>query len=486
MADTYLLAVDVGTSGVKALAVTTQGEIVSQQWRPYGLYHPQPGYAEQDPDEILNQTRAVILAVRNECGRLPVAISWSSVMHGLMAVAADGRPLTPLFTWADLRSTAEARHVHDTGEADTLLQSGGTPIHPMTPLCKLMWLRMHQPELFRASYKFVSIKECIFFRLTASWVVDYSIASATGLFRTSQLRWNETAVRLAGVNAQKLSTPVPTTHVMTIQTDWLGAEWQGVRLVTGASDGCLAQLGAGATTRNTLSITIGTSSAVREMIPAFELSGSAKLFCYYLNDGQYVRGGASNNGTSAIDWYCKTFAPTIDSLEGFARNLDTNLAGAGGLLFLPYLLGERAPHYNPDATGAFFGMTSAHTAAHFHQAVAEGVCLAVKSIVKAVTGGNEYQIYVSGGFARSPVLVQLLTNVLQQPVSVRESPEASAIGAARLGFDALGIQAQWQEPAAVAYLPDQKLRPLYSDQFERYQALYRALEPMFQHHSNPA
>jgi gluconokinase len=484
MMSEYLLAVDVGTSGVKALAVTPQGQILTQHWRSYQLRHPQSGYAEQEADEILQQTCDVILAVRNEISSLPLAISWSSAMHGIMAVAADGRALTNLITWADLRSTSEAQELMAAGLDQSLLAAGGTPIHPMAPLCKLMWWRTNMPDLFRAAHKFVSIKEFILFQLTRSWEVDYSIASATGLFLTSQLRWNENALRIAGINAQKLSSPVPTAQLTTIQTDWLGPEWRSIPMVHGASDGCLAQLGAGATQPNTLSITIGTSSAVREMIPTFQISNSAKLFCYYLKPGQFVRGGASNNGTSAIDWYCKTFTPSIQSLDDFASRLDPNQPVSEGLLFLPYLLGERAPHYNPHAKGVFFGMASAHTTTHFHHAVAEGVCFAVKSIVQEVTA-QPHQIYLSGGFARSNVLAQLLANVLQESILVRDTPEASAMGAARLGWEALGREVVWTEPAVTTFVPDARLKSAYQQQFRLYQSLYHALEPLFQTVSHP-
>lgn len=479
MTDDYLLAVDVGTSGVKALAVSVAGTITQHAWQPYALLHPRPGFAEQQPHELLLHTRKVIQAVRKVCNKPPLAICWSSAMHGIMAIDARNEPLTPLITWADLRSTPQAQELLRSSEAEAVFRAGGTPIHPMAPLCKLMWLRQEAPELFRAAHKFVSIKEYLNFQLTGVWEIDYSLASATALFFTTRLRWNDDALRLAGINAQKLSKPVPTTQQSIIQTDWLGAEWRGIPLIHGASDGCLAQLGSGATAPGVLSITIGTSSAVREMVPTYQLSDHGRLFCYYLNEGQFVRGGASNNGTSAIDWFQNTFSPGTSSLVDFANRLDAVPAGAHGLLFLPYLLGERAPHYHPHAKGAFFGITSAHTQAHFQRAVAEGVCFAVKSIVNQVDPHGHYILRLNGGFARSTVLVQLLANILQQPVEVHPTVEASARGAAILGFSALGVHVSWAVTEPEIYQPDVRTKAVYTDQFHAHQSLYKSVEPLF-------
>lgn len=479
MADDYILAVDIGTSGVKALAVSATGAIKQHAWHPYPLLHPQPGFAEQNPEEILLRTREVIRAVRNAYVKAPLAICWSSAMHGLMAMDAQNLPLTPLITWADLRAAKQAQELVDSGAAGAVFEAGGTPIHAMTPLCKLMWLRQEKPETFRAAHKFVSMKEYLIFKLTGEWTIDYSLASSTALFFTTRLRWNEEALRLAGINAQKLSKPVPTTQLSTIQTDWLGAEWRGTRMIQGASDGCLAQLGSGAIAPGVISITMGTSSAVREMVPAYQTAKGAKLFCYYLNEGQFVRGGASNNGTSAIDWFQKTFSTGHSSLDDFATEFNATPAGADGLLFLPYLLGERAPHYNPYATGVFFGMTSGHGKSHFQRAVAEGICFAVKSIVNEVAPRAPHAIYASGGFMRSPKLVQLLANVLQQPVEIHPTAEASALGAAVLGFSALDITVAPPSAATTVCRPDVLASAVYEDQFQMYQTLYKTVENLY-------
>jgi gluconokinase len=486
MTDEYLVAVDVGTSGVKALAVSAAGVVLQEAWRAYALHHPHPGYAEQEPAALLSCTREVIQTVRAAVGKAPLAISWSSAMHGMLAVDATGQPLTPLITWADSRSISQTKEVIGSGVADAIFRAGGTPIHPMTPLCKLLWLRQQAPAVFQAAHKFVSIKELILFQLTRQWQVDFSIASATALFHTRHLRWHDDALRLADINVSKLSDPVPTTFTATIQTDWLGREWRGIPLVYGASDGCLAQLGSGATEPDALAITIGTSAAVREMVPAFTAAPGKNLFCYYLNEGQYVRGGASNNGTAAIDWCQRTFSPGATGLDDFANELERCAAGADGLVCLPYLFGERSPHYNPHARGVFWGMTASHGTAHFQRAVGEGICFAVKSIVIEVCSRPPDSIRLSGGFSRSAMLVQLLADVLQQPVQVAHTPEASAMGAAILGFAALGAPVRWATAPAMTCYPEAQTAAVYARQFEVYQSLYRQLEPLFETSFPPA
>lgn len=476
----YILAVDVGTSGVKALAVSPAGTIRQQARAAYASHHPQTGFATQDPDEILRQTRHVLVSVRAACGQLPLAIVWSSAMHGVMAVDSEGQALTPLITWADLRSIPQARELIQTGVADAIFQVGGTPIHPMAPLCKLMWLRLEAPDVFRAAHKFVSVKEYILFRLTGSWQVDYSIASATALFHTRHLRWHDDALRLAGINGSKLSDPVPTTSTATIQTDWLGHDWRGIPLVFGASDGCLAQLGSGATAPGALSVTIGTSSAVRELVTTFAPSVQSRLFCYYLRPGQFVRGGASNNGTNVIEWLQRAFSPAATGLDELATHLNHVPAGAEGLLCLPFFFGERAPHYNPHAKGVFFGITSAHAPVHFQRAAVEGICFAVKSLMEAIHAGAPRGIYLSGGFTKSATLVQLLANVIQVPVRVCDTPEASAMGAAELGFAALGVDVRWTKVPTMVCQPNAQTTEVYTRLYELYQSLCRNLEPLFE------
>ncbi len=257
-----------------------------------------------------------------------MCVSFSSAMHSLIAVDEALRPLTPCITWADNRSAGYVKPVKEQLNGHEIYMRTGTPIHPMSPLLKLLWFRDHRPELFAAAYKFIGIKEYVFARLFGEYVIDHSLASATGLFNLRSLDWDSEATALCGVRREQLSRPVPTTHVM----QGLRAE-DAARLglaadtpfVVGASDGVLANLGAGAFEPGIYSVTIGTSGAVRGVVREPVTDPKGRLFCYALKEDFWVVGGAINNGGIMFRWVRDQLA-TAEAEEGRRRGMDlTNI-----------------------------------------------------------------------------------------------------------------------------------------------------------------
>jgi gluconokinase len=263
---TYLLGIDIGTGSTKAVAVDLEGRSIAISQHYYPAHSPQPGYSEQDPEIIFKAFVSCINDVVQDTGNSPIAVSLSSAMHSVIPVDKACKPLAPMITWADSRSEDVAERIRNSAQGAEIYKTSGTPIHAMTPLCKIIWLKENQPELFAATYKFISIKEYIWHQLFNVFEVDYAIASATGLFDIIKLDWNPVAYELAGISPDQLSKPVNTTYkksILSLSTAQLLTLDANTQFVIGASDGCCANLGSYVTEPGVASLTIGTSGAVR-------------------------------------------------------------------------------------------------------------------------------------------------------------------------------------------------------------------------------
>ncbi|GIP39754.1 gluconate kinase [Paenibacillus sp. J31TS4] len=451
----YILAADIGTTSTKTLVIDRAGRVVASHAIEYPLHTPRPEIAEQDPLEIY---QAVVLGIQTAVRKAGISasevlcVSFSSAMHSLIAVDKEGHPLTACITWADNRSSEQsARIKRELGGHEIYLRTG-TPIHPMSPLTKLLWMKENDPATFEGAYKFLGIKEFVFARLFGRYVIDHSIASATGMFNLRHLTWDEGALALLGLPADKLPEPVPTTYKLqglrAADAAEMGLETD-TPFVVGASDGVLANLGAGAYEPGIYSVTIGTSGAVRGVVDRPITDPKGRLFCYALVEGFWVIGGAINNGGIMFRWVRDQLA-TLEAQEARSRGMDpydylTELAekvpaGSEGLLFLPFLLGERAPYWNANARGVFFGLSMSHEKKHMIRSVLEGVIFRIHSVVQALeeVGGPTAEVRASGGFARSAFWRQMMADVLGTPVTVPESYESSGLGAAQLGLYAMG------------------------------------------------
>jgi gluconokinase len=483
--NSFILAIDIGTTSTKALAVCSNGLILANHQSFYSTSYPQADFAEQDPRQIYQAVLEVISKVIQQISEDDQfkGISFSSAMHSIMAVDAQSKPLTPLIIWADTRSTPQAKVLRNTPLGIRLHHETGAPVHPMSPLCKLIWWKENHPDIIKTAHKFISIKEFVMYHLCGEYVVDYSIASASGLFNIHTLHWHNEIFPLTGIKAEQLSKPVNATFTVNIKPEiQKRLSLPDVPVIMGASDGCLAQLGSGAMNKNDLTITIGTSAAVRRVSARNLNDPQLRLFNYPLDENRLISGGASNNGTVIIDWFNREFNSVSQNLNEFVKDTDTIPPGSEGLIALPYLQGERAPIYNPQARGVFFGVTMRHTSAHFKKALLEGICFEILSIVKSVESvhGPSDKIVVSGGFTYSAAWVQLLSTVLGRKLIQSEVNDASAMGAATIGFEALGISFQQQSGEQKLFEPDIELSKGYHKQFELFERLYKQLEPLFE------
>lgn len=359
----------------------------------------------------------------------------------------------------------------------------------MSPLCKIKWLQQNEPQLFSLTAKFVSIKEYIWYQLFGEYVVDHSLASATGLFNVHSLQWEDPALSFAGISAEQLSLPVPVTYsrkgLKGSTADELGLP-EDITFFAGASDGCLANLGSGCLSSSEAAITIGTSAAVRITHAKPVQAAGKMIFNYRLDEQTFVCGGATNNGGNVFQWLLNGLFnghATIKDYDALFDAIASVPPGSRGLLFLPYLHGERAPIWDERSSGSFLGANASHNLLHFARSAAEGVCYALNHILSSLEEqcGTIRQLYVSGGLVQSPVMMQLLANVTGKKVVVLQTEDASAIGAIYLAQKALGWISSYTDlprKEAQVFDPVPEDTKLYGELFTLYRSLYPVVKPI--------
>ena len=490
----YIIGLDIGTSNTKAVAFSMAGQILTEAKVSYGAIQTSTGFHEQDPQIFFNAVIDTLEEViRKNKGQELTGISFSSAMHGLMAVDKEGRPITNIITWADLRAKEQADKLKSSKAGARIYKRTGTPIHPMSPLCKLMWMKENDPLTFASAHKFIGIKEYIFFKLFGEYFVDYSIASATGLFDIYALTWHDEALLVAGIHPGQLSMPVSTTHVLR-KLKQKYAKSIGIPantpFIIGASDGCLASLGTDAMDPGDTSVTIGTSGAVRMISKKPHYDRRQRIFNYLLTEEKYVSGGAINNGMVLLKWYAENFLDhlfvNMDGFDWYMEKACSVPAGCSGLVFLPYVMGERAPVWDAAARGVFFGVHAKHTQAHFMRAIVEGISFALYQVTKSLEEivGPVKNIYASGGFVHSKQWLQIFADISGKEIHVTNASDASALGAAILGMHSIGTLpslSDAKEFIAVqeSYSPDDGYHRIYMANYAVYASLYISLKDQF-------
>ena len=451
------IGIDIGTSGVRAVAYRPDGQSVSAATLEYPLNSPQAGWAEQDPETIvagaLNVLRELSCALtRNGCR--PDGVAISSAFHTFLAYDKEWRPITQLMTWADTRSQKAVKDLRQRlADVFAVYKRTGCPVSPVYPMTKIAWMRRERPEMFARSARFGSIKDHIFRALTGEWVVDRSIASGSGLYNLFTGEWDKELVAHLGVRAESLPPIVSTTYSAPLSAAIAANTGlpAGIPVVIGAGDGVLVNVGVGAVRPGQMSCTIGTSGAVRMLSNSPLTDEKGRTWCYNLTDTAWVLGGAINNGGIALRWMRDRLneidpeairrAEMDDAYAFMTRNAATVPAGSDGLIMLPFFTGERAPNWNADARGVLFGLTLRHTVSHMIRATLEGVCYRMNSAMLALrdVAGPAQEIRVSGNFTRSELWVQILADVFDHEIDAPNVDEGAAFGAAVLGFVSAGV-----------------------------------------------
>lgn len=448
-----IISIELGTNAVRVYAFDLQGQTVGSAKGAYPTFHPSPDYSEQDPEQIFITMLYVLKNLLNEKihpkNYKVVSICFSASMHSLLAVNKSGAPLGNLITWADNRGKKEAGDLQRSPMAEAIYHATGTPIHPMSPLVKIAWLKSQRPGVFQQTDKFMSLKSYIIQQLTGRVVLDHSLSSATGLMNIYKKEWDPAALDYAGIRTDQLPEIVPINYcpgkLLNQYRVSLGLP-ATTKILVGSSDGCFATVGAGVWDQHKATVTIEDSAAVRVIGSDVLSDKKQRLFNYVLDDAHYVSGGPSNSGGVVFEWFAKQFGDFRNAydletcMEDLIKEASTAHPGAERLLFLPYLLGERAPIWNAQARGVFFGVNISHERKHFARAVIEGILYQMYSIEKMLQEHrNIKEISVNGSFASIPFCTQLIADIFRLPVNVGTNTSSVSMGAYLLAATDIGV-----------------------------------------------
>ncbi|MGZ8549465.1 MAG: gluconokinase, partial [Chitinophagaceae bacterium] len=345
-----IITIELGTNAVRVFAFDLKGNVIASMKGHYPTFHTEPDYSEQDPEQIFITMLYVLKNLLNEKihpKKYKVAcICFSAYMHSVLAVDKMGVPLGNAITWADNRAKKEAQELKNSVHGKAIYTATGTPIHPMSPLVKINWLSNKDPGRFKQTSKFLSVKSYIIQQLTGEFLIDYSLASATGLLNIHTIKWEADALAYAGISEDMLPDLVPVFasagKLKKAYQNSLGLP-ADTKIIAGSSDGCMATLGAGIWDEGKATITIEDSGAVRVVGKKVLQDEKQRFFNYLLTEDCYVSGGPTNNGGIIFEWFANEFGDfknpfDIDqSMEELITEASRVPVGSDGLLFLPYL-----------------------------------------------------------------------------------------------------------------------------------------------------
>lgn len=483
------LGIDVGTSSVRSALYDEKGACIGASSREYPLLTDETGKAELEPEAVW---QAFCHTVRACCGgRRVEACGLSTFMHSLLPVDREGRPLGNIITWADTRAAAQAEALGRLPQIGALYGQTGCRIsHPMAPAAKLLWMRQQQPRLFQQAHRFWTVKSFLVHRLFGADVVDVSDASSMGLLDMHTLQWAPQMLQAVGVEADRLSTPAPCTQVLQGMRPEAAAALglpRDLPVCLGSTDGILANVGCGVFGQGAMTSTIGTSGALRTMLPVPYEDPNLSLWSYYFAGGLWAVGGAINNGGLVLKWLRDQFLLPLggpgggDAYALFDRCAAQIPVGCEGLVFLPALTGERSPDWNSGATGAMHGLTVAHGGPHVVRAAMEGVLFRLYSLYELLRerGFAPPRLIANGGYSRSAVWLQMQADLFGCQIDVPREKEATVLGAAYMAMCAAGRVALGDVLPAMAaqhtYEPDQTQRGAWQEAYGRFDTLYRRL-----------
>ncbi|NDJ77284.1 MAG: xylulokinase [Chloroflexi bacterium] len=488
----YLLGLDVSTTGSKALLIDETGAVVASHTTPHDLSQPFPLWSEQNPADWWSGMVRSIRAVLNQIddpGAI-VGIGLTGQMHGLVCLDAAGTVLRPAMLWNDQRTGAECDTITQTIGAERLIQLTGNQALTGFTAPKILWVREHEPDVYGQIAHILLPKDYIRFMLTGEYKTDLAGAAGTSLLNVAERRWSEDVLRELVIPAAWL----PEVHEGPQVTGVVSAEGAaltglraGTPVVGGGGDQAAQATGVGAVEPGIVALTVGTSGVVFAPLAsyAYEPDGRLHAFCHAV-PGQWHFMGVMLSAAGSLQWYRDTLAPdeNFGVLTDEAQDVPP---GCEGLVFLPYLTGERTPHPDPLARGAFVGLTARHTRSHLTRAVLEGVAFGLRDsfeLIKSSAAGVVNEVRLSGGGAKSPVWRQILADVLGESLVVAEAIEGAAYGAALLAGVGGGVWPDVPTAARQTVKLGERINPgdaasAYEPVYQLYRDLYPALKPTF-------
>lgn len=479
-----VLAIDVGTSSARALVYDAQARRVEglEVHRPYAVLTTPDGGVVIHTDALVDLCAECVDTVMGEIGRGPsiAAVACDTFWHSLLGVDASGKAITPVYTWADTRSSGSATELRTRLDADAVHARTGCVIHSSYLPAKLVWLQATEPDTFRQVAYWMSFGEYLYLRLFGERRVSLSMASATGLFDQRTCSWDQEVVAALPIKVSQLSPLTDFDEPMSGLHDPYASRWPGLASIPWylpLGDGGCNNVGSGGFCADWVVLMIGTSGAIRVVQESDHIEIPPGVWTYRIDRRRIVQGGALSDGGNVFAWLGHTLQlPAVDELE---RELVGREPDMHGLTVLPFLAGERSPDWNPNARAIFAGMTLATTPLDMVQATMEAVAYrfgTVYDVLKAVIPRPRGMIGSGAGLIHSPAWLQMMTDVLGEPITVSAVPEASSRGAALLVLETLGALKELGDvpvPLGQEYRPIEAHEEIYRTAMARQQRLYR-------------
>jgi xylulokinase len=500
----YIIAHDLGTTGNKATLYNQDGKLVGSAFYAYGTAYPHTSWAEQNPEDWWQAICVSTRQLLSQTGVRPdevACITFSGQMMGCVALDKHARPLRTAIIWADQRAVAQERWVGERISPLEIYRISGHRLSASYSLQKILWLRDNQPEVYHAAYKFVHAKDAMVARMTGSFVTDVSDASGMNLYDLEAGGWSARILEAVGLAESQL----PEVHasidvvgeVLPGPAEEIGVA-AGTPVVIGGGDGPCAAAGSGVVAEGSAYNYIGSSSwiAVASPTPVFDRECKTVTF-EHIVPGMYTPNGTMQAAGASYQWMrdqlCGVEAELAHLSQGSPYE-QMNLAaassppGANGLIFLPYLMGERSPRWNPKARGAFIGLTIRHTRADLIRAVLEGVSMNLRLILAGLQshGVQVEAMRLIGGGARGRFWNQMMADIYNLPVyRMAILEEATSMGAAMAGGIGVGLfpdfsVSRQMNPVAEIFEPDPQARQAYEQIFPLFEACYQALAPVYE------
>jgi xylulokinase len=499
-----LIGIDIGTSGTKALAVDDEGHVLASATEEYPLYTPRPLWSEQSPEDWWQATvttlRRLLSTPGIDAGAI-AGVGLTGQMHGLVLLDGAGKVLRPAILWNDQRTGPQCAEItRRAGGLARVVELTGNAVLPGFTAGKLLWVAENEPDIFARTAHFLLPKDYIRYRLTGEYFTEVSDASGTALFDVSRRRWSNEMTEIVGVPSSWLATctesDVPSTRISADASSATGLP-AGTLVVGGGGDQAAQGVGSGIVQPGVISVTSGTSGVVFAYQERYEAEpeGRVHVFCHAVPGAWHAMGVMLSAG-GAFRWFRDSLGQPEkavaaltgeDPYEILTREAAAAPVGCEGLLFLPYLTGERTPHPDPNARGAFVGLTLRHSKAHMVRAVLEGVSFGLRDSLELIKGLGVPidQVRASGGGARSPLWCQIQADVFNTELVLTDVTEGAAFGAALLAGVGAKVYPDVASAAnrAVSLMrstrPDAQAAGIYERLYPTYRSLYTALKPAF-------
>lgn len=485
MAD-LVIGLDLGTGGVRAIAVDLHGQLMAQTTKSYPLFTPHPGWTEQNPADWVEASLEALSDIAQQLGEnCAIALGLSGQMHGMVPLDAEGHVIRPAILWNDQRTGKAVEAIESTISRQELIQRTGNPAITGFQLPKLVWLRTEEPQAYAQVRQILLPKDYLGYVLTGVAVTEPSDASGTGCLNLANRQWDIDILNALEMNPAWFPPVVESTAIAGRLKPEIAAHVglpAGLPVIAGGGDNAAAAIGLGisASNLNRGSLSIGTSGVIFAPLerPIPDAEGRVHLFCHA--DGGYHLLGVTLAAGGSLRWYRDTIAPQIPFTD-LMQMAENSQPGARGVLFLPHLAGERSPHLDPETRGAWVNLALAHSQADLIRAVLEGVAFSLREALDMIHNITPMkQLLATGGGARSSVWLQILADVLQTELIAPKAEEGAAYGAAILAMVGVGVYSNLEAAFQILPQAEDVVQPqknlIYESAFQKYQQLYEALK----------